>query len=141
MIDDLIKVITCSDILQPKKRLKLDTNILSYSHLYNNMDIPLSTLFHRALITASKAYALPTIQDETQVCTTSFPPSSLSYSTTISLLTHTETNRTSSNPPSPTSAPFSRASPRSPSSAPTKPSRTSPRGTLFTCLFPTCLQT
>lgn len=76
MIDDLIKVITCFDILQPKIEIGdlPHINILSYSHLYNNMDIPLSTLFHRALITASKAYALPTIQDETQVCTTSFPP-------------------------------------------------------------------
>ena len=30
-------------------------------------EIPLSSLFHRALTTASKALNLPTIEDETQV--------------------------------------------------------------------------
>ena len=40
----------------------------SHSTLFTMEEIPLPSLFHRALTTASKALNLPTIEDETQVC-------------------------------------------------------------------------
>lgn len=56
-------------VLRPPTLRRLELPLVhTWHHTARNMDeIPLSLLFHRALLTASKALSLPTIEDETQV--------------------------------------------------------------------------